>query len=258
MSIISGDIGVFCPSYKRSAVRSSTQKMFPFATLVVSESEKRKYEISGNRVIACPDKVQGNASRVRNWILNENQRLRGVVILDDDYKYIGRWQKQRRRTLSSKEVEEFLEYGFVMAEQFGVYFWGINVVDDKGAYRENMPFCLIRPVLGPFQSFRSNPIRYDENLPLKEDYDISLQHLMKYRKILRFNAYHYLVLQNEQAGGCAYYRNIQTEKEQFDLLRKKWGSDVIKIDRGESKASIRKAVKGYDINPIIKPFVCGV
>ncbi len=51
-------------------------------------------------------------------------------------------------------------------------------------------------------------------------------------------------------GGCADYRTIQKEKEQFDLLQKKWGSKIVKRDNG-SKTN-------YDINPIIKVPINGV
>jgi hypothetical protein len=42
-----------------------------------------------------------------------------------------------------------------------------------------------------------NDIRYDERIPLKEDYDLSLQHLNKFRKVLRFNKYFYKVKQSK-------------------------------------------------------------
>ena len=75
-------------------------------------------------------------------------------------------------------------------------------------------------ILGPFQAFNNLDLRYDENLPLKEDYDLSLQVLNKYRKTLRFNAYHYIAKQHTNLGGCADYRTREREKEQMDLLIK--------------------------------------
>jgi hypothetical protein len=84
---------------------------------------------------------------------------------------------------------------------------------------------------------------------LKEDYDLSLQVLNKYRKTLRFNAYHYLVKQHTNIGGCANYRTLAKEKEQLKLLQIKWGSKIVRED---------KSGQGYDINPIIKTPIKGV
>ena len=50
-------------------------------------------------------------------------------------------------------------------------------------------------------------------------------------------------------GGCADYRTMEREKDQFDLLQKKWGSNIVRKD---------KLSKGVDINPIVKIPIRGV
>ena len=71
-----------------------------------------------------------------------------------------------------------------------------------------------------------------------------MQHIKKYGGALRFNFAHYDVKQAEQEGGCATYRNLDFEKEQFADLQKKWGKDIIKRDKGSKRS--------FDFNPIIK------
>jgi len=139
--------------------------------------------------------------------------------------------------------------GFQMAQDLNIKYWGMNMLSDKGAYREYTPFAFKSCILGPFQAFNNLDLRYDEKLPLKEDYDLSLQVLNKYRKTLRFNAYHYIVKQHTNTGGCADYRTIQYEKDQMAALVRKWGSKIVKQDFSG---------KGYDINPIIKVPINGV
>jgi len=63
-------IKYFSPSYRRGNVRSNTQLNYPFVKLVVAESEAKQYRESGNEVVTMPDPVQGNISRVRNWMLD--------------------------------------------------------------------------------------------------------------------------------------------------------------------------------------------
>lgn len=259
--MIDSGVGVFVPSYRRGERKSITQEYLPFAKLVVSESEAAQYEQSGNDIVVCPDEVQGNLCRVRNWILDQNKKARGVLILDDDYSGIFRWIGKERnfKKLSFFEVEEFIEHGFALAEQVGAFMWGINCVVDKGAYRENTPFCMVRYLGGPFQAFRPNPLRYDESLSLKEDYDMTMQQLSRFRVALRFNMYCYQVKQNEQKGGCATYRNIKREQAQFKALQDKWGSDFIRVDDGNDKNSIRtRREKSYDLNPRLFSPIQGV
>jgi hypothetical protein len=70
---------------------------------------------------------------------------------------------------------------------------------------------------------KGNKCRYDENLPLKEDYDMTLQQLNLERVVLRVNAYHYICKQSENVGGCAAYRNRDREEAQLKALQAKWG-----------------------------------
>ena len=99
-------------------------------------------------------------------------------------------------------------------------------------------------------------LRYDETLPLKEDYDMVLQTMNKYRRALRSNFLNFNFAQHTNIGGCATYRTVEREKAQFELLRKKWGSRIVRTDTGESKQKVKK--QGYDINPIIKIPIKGV
>lgn len=254
------EIRVFVPSYRRSGRLAATQRYLPFATLVVAEAEAAAYQASGNRILVCPDAVQGNLCRVRNWILEQHKDARGVVLLDDDYEYIARWRGRDAQRLSADDVEEFLEHGFTVAEDLGAFLWGINLTNDKGAYREYTPLSTVAYIGGPFQAHRPNVLRYDEALPLKEDYDLSLQHLHRYRRTLRFNAYFYQVRQNEQAGGCATYRTIEREREQFRALQRKWGSGIVREDDGADKRMVRGSttVKGWDLNPRLAMPIPGV
>lgn len=240
-------IGYYSPTYKRSN-GVSTQQLYAKVKYVVMESEADEYINNGHDCWVVPDSAQGNVSRIRNYIL-DNAKEKKIVILDDDLSGIGVWQKQKARVLEEEEFYEFCEMAFVMADDLGVKYWGVNILQDKGAYREYTPFSLKSVILGPLQGFNGLELRYDEELPLKEDYDLSLQVLNRYRKTLRFNAYHYLAKQHTNTGGCAIYRSLDYEKEQMQKLIKKWGSDIIKED---------KKSKGYDINPIVRVPIQGV
>lgn len=244
-------IKFFSPSYKRPE-KSITQIHYPEVQLVVRESEADQYIANGNDVVVCPDSAQGNLCRVRNWILdNLFEDADCIVLLDDDCSKIGRWEEQVQIKFNMNDLREFSENMAMITKEMGFHFWGLNCVTDKGAYREYTPFGMIQYIGGPFQAhLKSSEIRYDENLPLKEDYDISLQHIHRYGGCLRANFAHYDVKQAEQEGGCATYRNLKREKQQFFALQKKWGKDIIKRDKGSKRS--------FDFNPVMKVPIKGV
>tara|TARA_R110001606_G_scaffold9057_2_gene39512 strand:- start:71 stop:814 length:744 start_codon:yes stop_codon:yes gene_type:complete len=242
----------FAPSYKRPQ-KSISQTTYSNVKLVVRESEAEDYIANGNDIVICPDSAQGNLCRVRNWILDNlfNDQTDCIVILDDDCKAISRWENQIKSKFNETELNVFCEHKSLLCKELGFKFWGLNCVQDKGAYREYTPFGFLQYIGGPFQAHLSgSDLRYDENLPLKEDYDFTLQNIKKYGGCLRVNFANYDVKQSEQVGGCADYRNLEYEKEQFFALQNKWGKDVIKKDKGSKRS--------FDYNPIMKVPVKGI
>ena len=250
------DYVILSPSYKRSS-SCFTQKYIKKCLYVVMESEAEEYLKNGHKIMVCPDSAQGNVSRIRNWIL-ENSPKKNLVILDDDIKSFGRFNGNKPKKMNEEEFYEFLESAFILVEESGAKFWGVNCIGDKGSYREYTPFSLSNFIGGPFQGhILDHDLRYDESLPLKEDYDMVLQQLNKYRKVFRFNFIHYFAKMHENIGGCASYRTLDREKQQMKALRRKWGGDIIKVDSGSSKVN-RKSENLYDINPIMRAPIKGI
>lgn len=243
---------ILSASYKRAGI-CKTHKYLKNIQYVVSSSEAREYRKIFDQIIEVPDEVQGNLARVWNWIL-DNEECENIILIDDDINFFGRWERNKQIKLSEEQVYEMIEEGLILAEDLDVHYWGVNCLADKGAYREYTPFGMRQYIGGPFQGHRKNDLRYDEKLVLKEDYDMTLQVLNKYRKNLRLNMYHYVCEQASLKGGCADYRTVEREMKQNDLLQKKWGSNIVRLD--QSNKSGKK--KEYDINPIIKVPIKGV
>ena len=245
-------IKIVALSYKRPE-KSITQINYPSIKLVVRESEAEEYRANGNDIIECPDAAQGNVSRVRNYILDNlfDKDTDCLVILDDDCKAISRWEDQINNKFTEEGLYEFCEQMASVTEELGFKLWGLNIVTDKGAYREYTPFGFLQFLGCPFHAhLKGSPLRYDEDLPLKEDYDFSLQNIKKYGGCLRVNFANYDVKQSEQAGGCSDMRNLKKEKQQFFALQKKWGKDIIKRDKGSKKS--------FDFNPIVNVPIKGI
>lgn len=250
-------ISINAPSYRRPS-RVDTLKYIPCVQIWVCETEADEYEKNYPEATIIPLKkgIQGNVCRVRNHIL-DNDPADVICIIDDDMNHIGYHEANIRTKLKTREIMPFLEKYSLIAMDLGVKMWGINVNPDKQCYREYTPFSLSSYVGSPFTCHINSDIRYDEKLPLKEDYDLTLQHLNKYRKALRLNKFFYSVKQAEQEGGCASYRNMNREKEQLALLQKKWGTAIVKYDNNDRSHS-RKKNKTFDFNPVIRAPIKGV
>lgn len=257
-------ITINAPSYRRSA-GVDTLKYLPFCKVWVCESEAEAYRQanSGAEIVAVPLGVQGNLCRIRNYILEKefNSGVDAVALVDDDLQYFGYFEKKKRERLKTEDIEGWLLRYSQMAEEIGARIWGVNCNQDKQSYREYTPFSLLSYIGGPFSVHLKNELRYDESLPLKEDYDMTLQHLNKFRRVFRLNKFFYVVKQagsgSGQVGGCAVYRNLDAEKKQLRLLQKKWGRKIVKYDFNPRSHNTTKN-RSFDINPVIQVPIKGV
>jgi hypothetical protein len=259
-------ITVNIPSLKRpNGVR--TLKYVPSAQVWVCETEVESYKKGnpGAVIRALPPAVRGNIARVRNYILDSEDQagVDAVCMIDDDFGGIQYFEKRKRRRLVSEDVIPWIEQTTALAEEWGVKLWGINCNNDGQSYREYTPFSTLSYISATFCVHIRSDLRYDERLPLKEDYDLILQHLNKYRGVLRLNKFYFSAKQagsgGGQPGGCAEYRNMKREQEQFDLLVKKWGGKIVKQDQAERSHQMTKTKRGErDINPVVKAPIRGV
>jgi hypothetical protein len=132
---------------------------------------------------------------------------------------------------------DVIECGFNLAYQIDCVYWGINLNDDSRSYYQYKPFSLTGPVLGPFSAHLRHNVFYDERLFLKEDYDISIQLLSKYKKILRINKYACSCKHADNPGGVVSHRTMDRERQQCEAIMRKWGKDIIKYKLPGEKMS---------------------
>lgn len=255
-------ISVCAPSYRRPKVL--TLEYLPFCRVYVDPDEAEAYRSTNPNadIVICAHGIQGNLCRVRNYILDQEFSTGAdvVVIIDDDMSGMFYWENRTSHKLENADFIRFIERYSMLAKEWGAYFWGVNCNSDPQIYLEYSPFSTISYVGGPFQVFLSGgECRYDERLPLKEDYDMTLQQLNRYRVVLRVNKYFYQVKQSQQAGGCATYRNLREERRQLELLQKKWGKKIVKFDTSDRSHKCKKnRAVTFDYNPIIKAPIRGI
>lgn len=253
------------PSFRRPYVE--TLDYIPNCKVFIDSSDEESYR-QGNtpadQLIVCPDGIQGNLCRVRNYMIDWafDHNYDAIVILDDDisafrlYKGDDSIKAFERVKIPTDLVEPFFEKYSFLCKELGFYFWGMNCNSDRRAYSQNNPFSFVSYIGGPVQvHLKGSEPRYDERLYLKEDYDMTLQHCNLYRGCLRLNFAFYECKQAKQRGGCAIQRTLDVEKEQFRLLQKKWGSKIVRQDFVQGRGKNRRT---YDFNPVIKVPIRGL
>ena len=247
-------MNIYAPSYKR-AKGVKTHRIIPSIIYCVHEFEAQEYIDEGYKVEIMPDDIRGNIARVRNYMLKHYIKDKGLII-DDDIEALKFWSTEDGlpKSKNIEDVAEFIEQGFNLCEEFGARLWGVNIIGDKGSYREYTPFALKSTISASFMGFLNNELIFDERLPLKEDYDYCIQNCNVYRKLLRINSVFMVKKDHGNKGGCADYRTMSREVEQLKLLQNKWGNNIVKNDTTQRGAKI----KGFDLNPIVRIPINGI
>lgn len=231
------EVSICTPSYKRASSLSGAE-YFKTAKYVVPESQRDEYTktVGAARLIVIPDECDGTIARKRNWILENVERP--VLMIDDDvqclcmvegtHTYDGCRRKATERVkLTPDQAMGVITEGFNLAYQWGCVLWGINQNEDGRNYQQYRPFVLSQVVLGPFQGHLEHGLRYDERMGTKEDYDMSLQVLNKYKKVLRMNKYAYVCRHGDNRGGIVSMRTMERELRDCRAIEKKWGKNII-------------------------------
>jgi hypothetical protein len=226
MRMARNKINIIIPSYKRAG-RVKGYDYFPTAKICIPRSQETEYAryYNRSRLEVIPDEMDGDLARKRNWILNTIKRP--LIMIDDDVSRIATKEHGEYRYLTSKEADALIVHGFNLAEQWGCKYWGINVNTDRLCYQEYKPFSLSSVVLDPFAGHLDHDLMYDSRMGTRLDYDMSLQQLNKYRKILRLNKYMYDCAHGDNAGGLAGSRTMETEAAYARAIEAKWGRHII-------------------------------
>lgn len=230
------EINIVIPSFKR-ADRLVGYEYFSKARYVVPESQADAY-ISGRdkkRFIVIPDSEDGNIVKKRNWILRNIPRP--LVMIDDDVDKMtmtegGAYFEENGHAkqmipLTPEQAEGVLIQCANLAFMWGCPMFGFNLNTDGRNYQQYKPFSLTQPILGPCSGHLDHDLLYDEEMDLKEDYDISIQALSKYKKILRMNKYAVNADHKDNKGGCVSYRTMQRERDACKAIERKWGTKII-------------------------------
>jgi hypothetical protein len=212
----------------------ATHRLIPAALVCVPQSQRREYKKAvGDRILTHPDSVKGLPAKL-NWILR-HFKDDDVVMFDDDLDRVVRCfgLKGEEQSIKSPErVHAIIESTLWLARDLGVYFFGWDSSNTGVIFYDGFtPFQLSGYITGCAKGFlRGHGLVYDERLRTKDDFDMSAQNAYKHRMCLKNMRYTFMQLGTfANAGGQAAFRTPDVEKRDVEMLRRKWGSDVIRF-----------------------------
>ena len=241
------EVIVAIPSFRR-AKAITTHRLFHKCIICIPDSDYTDYVEAGvpkDKLVCHPDTLIGIAPK-RNWMMDNLQGDNALAMFDDDlvaFAHIG-WQQFRKLTRS--QAHDVLEHSAQLCEDWGLKIWGYHNVPLTRAFNWSFPIEMTNYVAGCCMGILPDSgLRFDERFTSKDDFDISLQHIHRYRIIMKDMRYGvHAVGTMTASGGLSVYRNASSEKRLADLLIQKYG-DVVEVVRKASAAKISGATREH-------------
>lgn len=191
------------------------------STWYVGNDEGILYE---EYVDECDSIVEaGGLMQARNKAINDAQRAGAwSVQLSDDLYKLEHAASDVRLTVqgAAKNI-------VAQAISHGAHYAGVAPTANRFFYNEQRPVSTKLFIVGDFIAVSpSTPLRFDEALRLKEDYDYTLQHLHKYGKVCRCNFILASFRHRSNKGGAVSYRTPEIEQATIAYLKGKWGNHI--------------------------------
>jgi hypothetical protein len=227
---------------KGRAHKVKTLEVLTSAVLYVPENEVESYCRAGfKKVLGVPVDVKG-ITKTRNWILDNTDDLR-VVMIDDDVKNQG-WvklmgEKSKHKKLSESEWLNVCESLFGVTEDLNWKIWGVATQGAKRSVYPYKPLLSRSYVTASFMGIvNDGSYRFDESFPVKEDYEIGLRHVKEFGGVLCARHCYWENSHWGDDGGCKDYRTGEMELDCIMRLIKMYPGMIRKIERGGSEYSI--------------------
>ena len=213
------------PTYNRPACVS-----YELAKSIVGEDNVYVFfhnvEDASQYKINIKNKIITNTPRgaaiAKNSILNFFKAGEEIVLMDDDVTSVSKLSFDSKKLIKLKPFEILKEFEkcFEICKKNNCFLWGIYPVENYFFMKHKISNkCLL---VGHILGVIINDLRFDENLPVKNDYDYALQNIVKYKKVARFD---FLTCDGKvnSKGGLDYiYKSKDLYEKDFNKFMEKW------------------------------------
>jgi len=212
-------VGFYIPSYKRSD-RILTHKLADYATYVVRESEREKYEKAGVKVWSVADDLIVGIPKVQNYII-DNAKEDLIVIMDDDIKnFIYRIESNEILTDADVIYDEIMRMAQIVYDLDIGYMSVPNDVNPK-FYSSEFKFCGITGQMRIINRKKCKS-RFNE-IDFLNDIDFELQELLHNRIILIPSYFGVNADIDTNSGGSNDRKTLEKFYIANEMMKNKWG-----------------------------------
>ncbi len=219
------DIAIIIPSKGRPETVPTMLGMFPTARYCISESEVDEYEIKNkNNLLIHPDDLVGLTPK-RQWIL-DNVDARVVFQSDDDIEKVLSLVGMRSRHISDpRAIMQIIVNTANIADGIGAKLYGYTVIANPMYSQDNKPFAFTSMIAGCF-GIIDHALSYDQKLTTRQDVDMTLQGLAKFRVNLMDTRFCFKGKDFDNRGGLQGVRTKENVERDTLYMKAKWGSHV--------------------------------
>lgn len=178
----------------------------------------------------------------RNSILDHYGMGERVLMLDDDVINVKKLVGEKvMKPVSGRELQSFVEMAFFQCDRVGCHLWGVYPIANH--FFMSSTISSNNFIIGTFSGIIVTELRMDEELGLKEDYDFTIQHIFRDRKVLRYNSLAVHAKHYQNKGGCVDYRTAEMEQKAIAVLKAKYPSFVVDNPRRENEILLKFSVE---------------
>lgn len=195
------------------------------ATWVIPVEQRPEYQAAGAETFVLQPADKPGISRARNIALQDACMRRAPVCvqLSDDLSSVKRLTPEGRSAAytASEAIRDMMAalrstgHGLAGCSPTANAFYAKERVHERAF------------VVGDFIAIDTrDPLWFDETLPLKEDYDYTLQHIERFGGVARCDWLLPTFRHRTNPGGAVAYRTAELEQEAITILKQKWPDNV--------------------------------
>lgn len=235
---------VIIPTYKRygkvAPISDLGLPMDRFVLCVNDKDEMRQYRKYYPDVEIAVAGVKG-CTAARNWLLDNAKEGTCMVQMDDDVTGLFELRGKGRENLikmTGAELDSFIQKGFDTCIRNKTNLWGVYPVCNH--FFMSQTIVPHGHVVGMFMGIVVGPERFNPDLNSKVDYEFTIQHILRYKKIVRYN---YVCVKGKYAsnkGGLQTVRNAEREEAEVQYLLQKYPQFVVRNTKREGSEILLK------------------
>lgn len=231
---------IVIPSHNRPKIKTleylkRTNISLKKIEVLVNDKEQKKAYVkeNPNLKITCSNQ-QGLLQNI-NWLLKREGKGKRIVLIEDDVTTIS--QKVLATLHEVADLAGVIEDGFEKCELYNAHLWGVYPVPNHFFMKRRINNAAF--IIMSFCGIVVTELRYDLEIPFKGDYDFALQHILRDKKIIRFDWICVQAAHYSKTGGVSDVRSDEAQLAGIGRLMLKYPGVVKRNPRRKGEILLR-------------------